>query len=128
MVETTPTGNFEFSNMFSKADMQFLDDHIMKRIKDKFLLFGAYSGAILGIFAIIQAVKACFSIGFNLRVLHKSFGAGFHLLAAFFGNVTTYLLANKTKETNREGDENDCTELKDKENTEVYPNRLLASA
>ena len=129
LVETTPTGDYKFSNMFSETDIQFIDERIMKRIKDNFLLFGAYSGAILGIFAIVQAIKACLSIGFNLRVLHKAFGAGFHLLAAFFGSVTTYLLANKSKETDSEGGKSDGAELGDKESTgEVYPNRLLASA
>ena len=132
LVESAPAGDFKISKIFSDSDIQFLDDRIIKNLKDNFLLFGAYSGAFLGILAIIQLIKSCISIGFNVRLLHKAFGAGFHLLAAIFGTVTSYLIANKApKPDNNTETEAAETTLQDEpadKTHNIYPSHQLASA
>ena len=127
LVDSAPTGKFQISNLFSESDMRFIDARIVQNIKDNFLLFGAYSGAILGIFAILQLVKSCLSIGFNVKILHRTFGAGFHLLAALFGSVTSYLLANRSPK--QEGNTDETPNSQEREvpsgGDTMYPSHLI---
>ena len=79
-----PNENMNIHNTLSTNDISQLSMKLYEIITSNLLIFGAYSGAILGIPAIFQIFASISSTAVNFKVLHKTYGWGNHFLASFF--------------------------------------------
>ena len=79
----------------------------------KILLFGNWTGAILGIIIIIQTLRYLVSTLINLQFLRAALGNGFHLLAAVLTSLTNYTIRNKIQRENAIGNEVENHEIQE---------------
>ena len=106
---TNYNDDMDINNILLTSDITQLSNRIYANIKSNLLIFGAYSGAILGILSIFQLIASISSTAVNFKILHKTYGWGNHLFASFFNSLTNFLFMQKdtvkTEDQDQEKDE-----------------------
>ena len=106
---TNYNDDMNINNILLTSDITQLSNRIYNNIKSNLLIFGAYSGAILGILSIFQLIASISSTAVNFKILHKTYGWGNHLFASFFNSLTNFLFMQretvKTEDQDKTKDE-----------------------
>ena len=98
-------------NLFTPEDLEKFKNTFMSQIQGKILLFGSYTGAILGGIMIIQIIKYLISTIINFQFLQTALGNGVHLFAAFLTSLTNYVARNNV-ENKEEDTQHEVKEVK----------------
>ena len=99
--------------LFTKEDLSKFKTTFISDVEAKILLFGNWTGAILGIIIIIQTLRYLVSTLINLQFLRAALGNGFHLLAAVLTSLTNYTIRNNIQRENAIGNEVENHEIQE---------------
>ena len=86
--------SINIETLFTKEDLSKFKTSFLNDVESKILLFGNWTGAIIGIIIIIQTIRYLVSTIINLQFLRAALGNGFHLLAAVLTSLTNYTIRN----------------------------------
>ena len=108
--DETGNGNYRLNRIFSPQDLRQFSFSILEFFKPHLRIFADWGGAMFSALVLWQLVKVAITFCLNCKLLYRSFGWSYKLLASTMSSVTHYIL--KSSEKSAKAQEVELSEIK----------------